>query len=123
MNTIIIEKDKLLPIVIENKKKHDDIYDAAVSGYWQKAEEILTFKLEQVKKQEKIDNSLGLTYPVNYSNDYTRVIRMLELTSENNITLTSNEFDAYVQNQWNWKNSFLGTNSLYITGCALTSNF
>jgi hypothetical protein len=116
MNTIIIEKEKLLPIVLENRQKHDNIYAAAVSGYWVKAEEILTDKLTKVKKQEKIEDSLGLTYPINYSDDYDRVIRMLELTSENQLTLTTKEFDSYVRNQWGWKHSFLGTNSCYISG-------
>ena len=126
MQNITINKDELLPIVIENKQKHDNIYNAAVSGYWEKAEEILNTKLDKVKKHEQIDNSLGLTYPSDYSNDYNRVIRMLELSAENKIILSSNEFDCYVRNQWVWRNSFLGTNTNYITGfihCSGLANF
>ena len=129
MQTITLNKTQLLPIVIENKQKHDNIYNAAVSGYWQKTEEILTDKLEKAKKQEQIDNYLGITFPVSHSDDYDRVIRMLELSVENKIVLNSNEFDSYVRNQWGWRSSFLATNSIYLsgysatTGSFLTNNF
>ncbi len=116
MTSIVIEKKVLLPIILENKNKHDQIYNEAVSGYWVKAEEILNQKLEKVKAHEKIDNSLGLTFPVNFEHEYDRVIRMLELTSENKIDLTANQFDQYVRNEWSWKGGFVGTNSLYISG-------
>ena len=117
MNTIIIEKEKLLPIVKENKLKHDNIYNSAVEGYWQKCEEKLTKQLEKIKKHEKIDDYLGLAFPENHTNDYETVIQMLELGAENRIELTNIEFNAYVRNQWSWRNSFLGLNTSYITGC------
>ena len=116
MNTITINKNVLLPILIENKRKHDDIYNAAVSGYWQTAETVLTDKLEKVKNKEQIDSYLGLNYPVTYENDYNRAIQMLQLTSDDKVDLDFVQFDSYVRNQWTWKSSFLNSNSTYITG-------
>ncbi len=123
MQNITLNKNDLLPIVKENKEKHDNIYNAAVSGYWVKAEEILNTKLADVKEKKKVDNVLGITFPVNYSDDYNRVIRMLELSADEKIDLSSNEFDSYVRNQWHWKNSFLSTNSTYMTGFLISSGY
>jgi hypothetical protein len=117
MEKITIVKEKLLPLLKENKAKHDQIYDAAVSGYWVKAEEILNEKLAKIKIQEKIEPYLGLTYPENYADDYNKVISMVELTSQDLIELSHQEFDQYVRNIWGWRSSFLSCNSVYITGC------
>lgn len=115
MQRITISKSVLLPIVVENKNKHNEVFNLAVSGYWQKAENILSDKLEKVKNKERIENSLGLSYPVSYENDYNRVIRMLELTNEKEIDLSSNEFDQYVRNEWSWKNVFISNSLSYAT--------
>jgi hypothetical protein len=66
------------------------------------------------------DPKLGLNYPENHLDDYKRVIKMLELSVADRIQLSQSEFDSYVLNNWNWRNSFLTTNSLYInaiSGC------
>ncbi len=120
MQQVILTKAQLLPIVRENLEKHNNIFNASVSGYWQKAEEILTDKLAKVKKQEQVDNYLGVTYPVSYVDHYNKVIRMLELSVEDNIKLSSSEFDAYVRNEWTWKANFLGTNGIYCSGLSVS---
>lgn len=119
MNNVNINKAVLLPIVQENKQKHNQIYDAAVSGYWFKAEEVLNQKLTLVKKQEKIDSYLNLSFPENHEDDYNQVIKMLELSSDNVLNLTRQEFNQYVMNNWAWRNSFLGTNSMYCSGVSI----
>ena len=123
MQTITINKNSLLPIVQENKNKHDAILSAAISGYWVKVEEVLNEKLEKVKRQEKIDSYLNLAYPTDYSEEYNSVIRMLELSADENITLTAKEFDSLVRNQWSWRNSFLTSYSGYAGITATTGAY
>jgi hypothetical protein len=124
MQNITISVNKLMDIVKENKIKHDYIFDTAVSGYWVKAEEVLKGKLAQVQKKEEINNYLNLSYPSNHSDDYERVIRMLELTTDDKVNLTAKEFDNYVRNQWDWRNAFLLNYSGYTaTTGSLAPNF
>ena len=72
MRTIEIHRDRLLPIIRENQKKHDEIFAGAVSGYWEKAEQVLSSKLNQIKNHQKIDSYLDFSYPENHADDYTR---------------------------------------------------
>lgn len=48
MNEVVMRKEELLNVLIENKAKHDAIYDAAVAGYWETAQEKLQEKRRQL---------------------------------------------------------------------------
>lgn len=83
---------------------------------------------EQVKKElalvEKRERD-GYTYmrnayPEDHGDDYEGTIRRLELLVDENVELDTNEFDAYVRNKWDWKDSFLKNNLYYAQ--ALYSN-
>jgi hypothetical protein len=60
-----------------------------------------------------------LTYPENHLEDYDRVIDMLKYSVADKVELSSKDFDAYVRNNWAWRQSFLGTNTAYVTGCMI----
>ena len=153
LQEVVIEKDKLLEIIKDNREKHNAIYEAAVAGYWIKAEETVDKKLENftksvdevtedfhtayvrtkqaIKDKDKetrfsyssrvnIDNTWGLTFPQNHLDSYTKAIKMIELSVFDKVSLSSEEFDSYVLNDWGWKKNFLATNVGYIaayTGC------
>jgi hypothetical protein len=47
MHEVVMKKDELLKALVENKAKHDTIFDAAVAGYWELAKE----KIDEKRKQ------------------------------------------------------------------------
>ena len=61
-----------------------------------------------------IDTSLGLVYPQDHSRDYDRAIRMMQSSIFDEVKLTTDEYDAYVLNNWEWKQNFLTTNTVYL---------
>jgi hypothetical protein len=75
-------------------------------------------ELEFVKKKEK--NSpwyyMKNIYPENHSDDYEGTIRRLELCVDSEVELDEVEFDKYIRNKWQWRDSFLSNN----TGYAMT---
>jgi hypothetical protein len=50
VKTVVINKNKLLDIIKENKAKHDAIFEVATSGYWQSAQRKLEEKRENFDK-------------------------------------------------------------------------
>ena len=152
-STVVVEKDKLLAKLRENRDNHNTIYLAACSGYWQKCATVLeekktdftkasdklikqfndqyTYIKESITSQDKsgVTNfsvALGfhsvwpLAHPVNHLEDYDRVINMLEFSVADKVSLSSDDFDAYVRNNWTWKEQFVNSNLFYVrsvTGC------
>lgn len=62
----------------------------------------------------KWDSALGLVYPENHTKDYDRAIRMMKASIYDEVKLSEGEFDAYVLNDWEWKQKFLLSNSGYV---------
>jgi len=114
MKEVNVDVKQVLEIVKENKDKHNVIYQAALEGYWKKAEKLLRQKLREVSKHKKIEVFLELPFPENHEKDYDRVIRMLELSTDKVVTLDQLSFSQIVLNDWQWKESFKFVNSGYI---------
>ncbi len=137
LNSVTVERSELLGVLKENKKRHDLIFDAAVSGYYEAVQTELLKKADQAAKlieeykekeqivvnEKKFDatfkSSFNPTYfeakfPENHSTDYGRVIRMLELSVHSKFTLDNAEFDQYVMNNWAWRKSFLSSTVGYL---------
>jgi hypothetical protein len=147
MNQVVIEKDKLLVVLKENKAKHDEILTEALKGYWDLATEKLQKKKKEfeaalkdvqddfnhliskvenrINEKEKFDDlmvvglyfkynkDLELKYPEDHSRDYDKAIRLVEMSAYDKISLNEDEFNRYVMNDWEWKSSFLVSNSAY----------
>lgn len=62
----------------------------------------------------QFDSTLGLAYPQDHSRDYERAIRMMQSSVHDEVKLTVDEYDAYVLNNWEWKNNFLAVNTAYV---------
>lgn len=53
-------------------------------------------------------------YPIEHIADYDRAISKLEFSVADKVSLDSQDFDAYVLNNWSWKESFSVSNSSLI---------
>ncbi len=63
---------------------------------------------------EKIEKIRSLPpKPVSYADEYTRAIRMLELSVEDIIEIQDSVFDQLVLDEWHWKTSFVASTALY----------
>jgi len=139
LGSVHVDKHQLLDIVKANKEKHDIIYSAAQSGYnvavgiylgriLSETERINNLAKEYAKLETfgaRFDKT-GLylvdcdlpSAPISYAHEYDKTIKKLELATADKIMLGDTEFESYVLNNWKWKDSFLSSNTHYLTGCA-----
>lgn len=142
---VSVKGSDLLKALIENKQTHDEIFASALEGYYKKVQEEIVEKVSMLNTLalkfsdllERIDKESGepitLTdykrnvwdlasivtpFPQNQEQEYVRAIRMVEMSANDVFTLTNEEFNCYVLNNWQWRASFLTTNSAYLTGVA-----
>lgn len=113
MNQVRLNKDALLTKLRENRKNHRAIVEDAWKGY--KAEVIrqLEKQLKRARKGVKKQIFVHIPIPEDHTDDYDRVIAMLEMDVRAEFDVSETEFENYVRDKWKWSGQFAATNSTY----------
>jgi len=115
MRTVKLYKADLTRILNDNRAKHKAEYEEAFEGYINTAIEKLEENLAKFKAGEITKLRWNEQPPTSNVADYDRVIKMLEMSIEDEIELTSEEFENFVQDNWHWKEHWHLSNSKYMT--------
>ena len=99
----------------ENLKQHRTIFLEAQDGYRAATISMLDERLREARSGKKISRVAFLSEPEDHTRDYERVLKMLEMCTEDFVELNEDEFAQYVMDDWRWKHSFLLSNSAYST--------
>lgn len=113
MDSINVNKDELIAIMKENRKAHHDIVVEAQAGFLARVIERLDEMLKLAASGKKIDINVGLTMPVDMTDEYDTVIGMLELDINPSVELDKQQYKNWVQDDWNWSKQFTTTNAYY----------
>lgn len=113
MKDIKVKKTDLLVKLRENLKEHQAIFDEAVVGYKSRAVELLEDHIARIKRGKLERVHVMLPVPENHKSDYERVIAMLEMSVDDTIEIPESEFQAYVMDDWAWKQQFLTASAEY----------
>ena len=116
MHAVKVDRKKLLKIVTENKEKHIKDFNESVEDYKAATLKLAEANLELVKSGDldQIAKTKPMPgKPVSYENNYTRAIRMLELSVEKEIEVEEDVFNQLVLDEWAWKNQFIASSTLY----------
>ena len=114
MKEVKINKGKLLEVVQKNRDNHRAVFERAIVVYKAKVIEELEASLVRAREGERVERFHSLTRPVDMTREYDQVIAMLEMSVDEEITLTNVEFAHYVLDRWSWKGQFASSNRAYV---------
>lgn len=117
MENIRVSKQELLTIVKENREKHKKEYLEAIKAYRVKAADLLNQELEKIINGDKFQIRFDLVKPDSHEKEYDLAIKMLEMSVDDVIEISEQEFNELINDEWNWKYSFKTSylsNSTYI---------
>lgn len=115
MKTVTINRLKLLVQLKKNRETHIAEFKEAWELYLAEAVAELKDMLKSAKAG-KVRHHLGLEIPQSYEAQYDRAIAMLEWSEDETIDLDHNEFESYVRDNWQWKQSFTALAASYKGG-------
>ncbi len=118
MKSVKVNRDELKAILATNRVTHLADHEEAVAGYKEALEAALVQKLDWLRNAKTLPSQHfeKLPIPSSHEDDYERVIRMLDLSTENEIELSAQEFTQYVLDDWGWKQAFNATTMNYKNG-------
>lgn len=111
---LVINREVLVKILIENKNNHHDNFVKAVEKYKEKAVEVLKQNIENISSGKKLRIYFALPVPEEHTKDYDRAIRSLALDTRVEIKLSEQDARCYVDDQWGWTQNYLSNTSSYL---------
>lgn len=115
MDSIKVDKAKLLDKLRENRAKHSDQFTKAAAGYRAKVIEVLEERLTEARSGKSPNLQFYLPLPIDQTKAYDRVIGMLEMSLDDVIELEEQEYQKYVMDEWSWSAQATTTNTMYTT--------
>lgn len=114
MNETTVQKDQLLAILRNNRSEHRSKFEQAVEVYRARLQEWLEDRLQNLLAGEKIDVQIRMPEPEDYTHEYDRAIRMLEMNVHDEIEISARHFDQLVMDRWQWTENFKMSTSSYL---------
>ena len=113
--TTSIRKIELLNKIKENRDNHRKLFEEACEGYRTEAIKMLDEKLKLLKKKKSVKIWFNLIEPEDHTDDYDRILKMIKMTVVDEIELTEQDFQRYVQDEWSWKEQWTASNYNYFS--------
>jgi len=117
MKTVTVKKEVLLEKLIENRAKHIEELGEAMAGWVKAAIKELQDEIDCLKKDPSDgDLHFNLSKPVSHEKNYDIAISMLEMEVNDTVEIEVDEFQKYVNDEWDWSQSFKHLSSFYTSG-------
>ena len=116
MNTVAVKREELLTKVRTNRDAHRTLFLKAQEGYRKLVIEELDRMLADAKAGRPIARPINLVEPADHTEDYDRVLAMLEMSVDDTVILGAEEFSQYVLDRWTWSRFAISTNKSYAVG-------
>jgi hypothetical protein len=113
MRTVNVRKDELVQIVEKNRKRHGTVFEKAYGKFMEAVERELELRLHRIRRGKSVDLYIRLPEPRDMTESYDRVLEMLAMETRDEVELTEQEFQQFVQDDWSWKREFATTASVY----------
>lgn len=103
---ITVLKCTLLAAIRANRETHRESFLRAQEGYRKAVITELDQMLADARQGRGVRRSVGLIEPQDHTPEYDRVIKMLEMSVADEVTISETQFAHYVQDEWGWKQTF-----------------
>lgn len=102
METLKVNKGKLLAILRENRDKHRKTFLEAQTVYRKAVIDELDVMLKAARDGSTIRKHVNMAAPEDHTEDYDQLIGLLELSEDTVVDLDNTEYRNYVRDTWAW---------------------
>lgn len=114
MDSVKVKKGELKETVQLNRDKHHAEYSEAFAGYKRACIEALQTNLDAFRAGTRQRILINEQPPEDHTKDYDRVLKMLDMSVDDEVTLDASAFAKYVLDDWGWKQNWATSNSKYL---------
>lgn len=116
MKPVKVTRTDLLEKVQANRSAHRSEFIKAQEGYRKIVIEELDKALRDARENRGIRTVIALQPPQDHTEDYDKVIAMLQMSVDEIIEIEEDDFNCYVMDNWQWSAHAKFLNSTYAAG-------
>ena len=113
METVKVKKSILLAKLRANRAEHREVFEEASEAFREEVIKVLDQRLADAKANKRIKLQIDLIQPMDQTEEYDQAIAMCEMSVDDEITLSHENFRNYVLDKWRWRDQFIASNSNY----------
>lgn len=115
MNGVKIKRDELLGVLRTNLSKHKEDVKEALELRRVEMRAFFDNEIQKLDNNSAYQPKQTHSFPIpeDMSSEYEKVIRMVEMTEDEVIPLSEDQFDKLVMDNWSWKDNLVATSALY----------
>lgn len=113
MQMVKVKKSELLKRLKHNRAEHREIFEEASAAFREEVIKVLDERLADTKAGKRITLRINLTQPMDQTAEYDQAIAMCDMSVDNEIELSHEDFRNYVLDKWHWREQFIASNSGY----------
>ncbi len=113
MDSVAVDKAKLIKTLEVNRKKHVATYMKARVGWAKQSVKKLEQMLKNAKANKKFESCTDLEKPISHKEDYDRAIDMLKWCVDDIVNVSQSDYNEYVLDNWHWKSHFTSNTGRY----------
>ena len=114
MRTVRINKGELIEALTANRKTHKLEYEVSIRGWKEECIGKLEQLLQHIKDGALPDASIHIPQPDDHTKDYDLALKMLNMSVDNVVELTSEQFNQFINDDWEWKARWSASNMKYL---------
>ena len=113
MRTVMVRKEELVEVLQRNRERHGGVFEESYEKFIKAVESELEARLARIRRGKSVELHIRLPEPRNMTESYDRALQMLEMETRDEIELSEQEFQQFVQDDWTWKREFVSTAASY----------
>jgi DNA-directed RNA polymerase subunit F len=114
--TVTVDKKQLIEKLTTNLKNHKKKYQQAYASWKKESIEALKKAIKNVENDKQLIGNILDVMPQDKSDEYEDAIRMLEWDTNNTIELDQQQFNAFINDEWDWSQHWTTVNTKYFAG-------
>lgn len=114
VDSVKVSKSSLRNTIQINRDAHRAEFEQALEGYRIACITALERNLAALKTGKAERVFINEQLPEDHTSDYDRVLKMLAMSVEQDVVLSSENFDQYVLNNWHWRHVWVASNTKYL---------
>jgi thymidine phosphorylase len=111
-----VNRVELIRRLATNRDQHRNIYKQALVNYRAAVIAETNRQLDEFAAGKIVRIAINLPVPEDHTDDYDAVIGLMELSTEETVTLDTADYACYYLDQWQWRRAWLANSVSYTEG-------